>query len=173
MCAVSARGQCVRACMSAREPAWRGVSVCQCVACTHERACAQVCVQACVCGWRPEQAAVCTPIPRAPCAPEEGPLSHLRGPRGCIPPPWRQAEELAGAWGPGFGAEPPGAAWLWTPLRAPGSGGRSGLHAGLLWLHLPERRGPGHPEAADLGLGLGAPCGRQPGPGKQGARHLS
>lgn len=58
--------------------------------------------------------------------------------------------------GLGFGAEPPGAAWLWMPLRAPSSGGRPGLRDRLQWLHLPERRGLGRPEAVDLGLGLGA-----------------
>lgn len=66
-----------------------------------------------------------------------------------------------------------GAAWLWTPLRAPGSGDRSGLRAHLQWLDLPKRRGPGRPGATDLGLCLGAPCGRQSGPGKGGAGHLS
>lgn len=34
----------------ARELARRGVSVCECIVCTHECACAQVCVRVCVCG---------------------------------------------------------------------------------------------------------------------------
>ena len=78
-----------------------------------------------MCGWRPERAAVCTLIPRAPRTPEEGPLSHLRGPRGRSPAPWQQAGELVGRTRQDLVLSHLGSAWLWTPLRAPGSGDRS------------------------------------------------
>lgn len=82
--------------------------------------CTSVCASA-VCGWRAERAAVCIPIPRAPRTPEEGPLSHLRGPRGCSPAP------VAAGGGPGGG---PGA-WdlVLSHLGLPGCGCCSGLPA--------------------------------------------
>lgn len=90
------------------------------VLCVHMSVPVHKCVCKCACVGGDQSRQLSAPHPQGPLCPRGGAAFPSQGAPRVHPAPRRKAEELAGAWGPGFGAEPPG---------APGCGRRSGLPA--------------------------------------------